>query len=120
MLGKWRYALFYVIAGIIGNVTSFLFHDKFIGAGASGAIYGIYAAYLFLAIFRKDIMDQQMKQTIITIIVVGIIYSFITPQVDIYGHLGGFFGGFITMALIVLSIKRRARRRTEQTEIYSE
>lgn len=112
MLGKWRYLLLYLLSGIAGNVISKLLHQNdFIGAGASGAIYGIYAAYLFLAIFRKDIFDKQTKQSIITIIVVGVIYSIIVPGVDLYAHLGGFIGGMITMALIVLSIKRKYRRR---------
>ncbi|MFH5186245.1 rhomboid family intramembrane serine protease [Paenibacillus sp. TAB 01] len=54
MLGVWRYALLYLLCGIAGNLASAWFHsDYFISAGASGAIYGVYAAYLFLAIFRK-------------------------------------------------------------------
>lgn len=111
MLGKWRYMVFYVVCGLAGNVVSAVFHpDYFVSAGASGAIYGIYAAYLFLALFRKDIIDHQTKQTVITIVAVGFIYSLVVPNIDIYAHLGGFVGGLIAMALIVLSIKRRARR----------
>lgn len=116
MLGKVRYVILYILSGISGNIVSVLLHpssEPFVAAGASGAIYGIYAAYLFLAIFRKDIFDQQTKQMIITIIVVGFIYSFIVPRVDLYAHLGGFIGGIITMALIVLSIKRRYRKQSQ-------
>jgi rhomboid protease GluP len=114
MLGKWRYLVLYVVSGIAGNVISkWLHQDHFIGAGASGAIYGIYAAYLFLAVFRKDIIDNQTKQSIIAILAVGVLYSIIVPNVDLYAHLGGFIGGIICMALIVLSIKRRARRRAD-------
>lgn len=111
MLGKWRYVLFYLVCGLIGNLVSALFHqDYFVSAGASGAIYGIYAAYLYLAMFRKDIIDHQTKQMVLTIIGVGFIYSFVVPNIDIYAHLGGFLGGLVTMALIVLFIKRRTRR----------
>jgi rhomboid protease GluP len=111
MLGKWRYLLTYMVCGISGNMVSAWFHkDSFISAGASGAIYGIYAAYLFLALFRKDIIDYVTKQTIMVIIVVGFANSLLVPNVDIYAHLGGFIGGIVTMALIVLSIKRRHRR----------
>lgn len=108
MLGKVRYIALYLVSGIAGNIVSYWLHsDSFISVGASGAIYGIYAAYLFLAIFRKDIIDLQTKQTIVTIIVIGFLYSFIVPRVDIYGHLGGFLGGLVVMYLIALSIRRR-------------
>lgn len=117
MLGKWRYIVLYLISGIAGNIASMLLHtDEFISAGASGALYGIYAAYLYLAIFRKDIIDKQTKQTIITIILIGFLYSVIVPKVDLYAHLGGFVGGFATIALIALSIKRKYRKMMEAYE----
>ncbi|MCR8642683.1 rhomboid family intramembrane serine protease [Paenibacillus sp. N1-5-1-14] len=118
MLGKVRYLLLYLISGVAGNLVSAWMHklqsEYYIGVGASGAIYGLYAAFLFLAVFRKDIMDQATRQTILIIIVAGFVSSVITPRVDIYAHLGGFIGGFGSLALIVLSIKRRVRRRQEQ------
>lgn len=113
MLGKIRYLVLYLVSGVVGNIFSAWLHkDYYIGAGASGAIYGIYAAYLFLALFRKDIMDQATKQTIMIIIGAGFLSSIITPNVDVYAHLGGFIGGFVSLALIVLSIKRRVRKRS--------
>jgi rhomboid protease GluP len=111
MLGKGRYLFCYVVSGIAGNIFSAWFHnDYFVSVGASGAIFGVYAAYLFLAVLRKDIIDSQTKQTVVTIIVVGFLNSFIVPNIDIYAHLGGFIGGLLAMVLISLSIKRRHRR----------
>ncbi|MEK3725471.1 rhomboid family intramembrane serine protease [Paenibacillus sp. FSL H8-0034] len=111
MLGKWRYLLTYIVCGITGNIFSMWLHkDYFVSAGASGAIYGIYAAFLFLAIFRKDIIDYQTKQTLLVIVGIGFANSLFVPNIDIYAHLGGFVGGLVMMALIVLSIKRRHRR----------
>lgn len=108
MLGKYRYVLLYVLSGVTGNVFSYLIQsDSYIGAGASGAIYGVYAAYIFLAVFRKDIMNYSSRKTIQTIVIIGVIYSIIVPRVDLWAHMGGFAGGFVTMALIVLSIVRR-------------
>ncbi|OXM83507.1 rhomboid family intramembrane serine protease [Paenibacillus rigui] len=115
MLGTWRYLLFYILSGIAGNLASAWLHpDHFISAGASGAIYGVYAAYLFLAIFRKDIIDRQTKQTIITILVIGFLQSIIVPHIDLYAHFGGFVGGLIVMGLISLSIQRRQKRHQEE------
>jgi len=111
MLGKWRYGLLYVMSGVTGNLFSYWFQsDQYIGAGASGAIYGVYAAYIFLALFRKDIMNYSSRKTIQTIVIIGVIYSIIVPRVDLWAHLGGFAGGFVIMALIVFSIVKRYKR----------
>lgn len=110
MLGSFRYLFFYVMCGISGSIASYWLHsDLFLSAGASGAIYGVYAAYLYLALFRKDIIDKETKQTVVTILIIGALNSVIVPNIDLYAHAGGFVGGLILMALIALSIRRRRR-----------
>ncbi|PZE22266.1 rhomboid family intramembrane serine protease [Paenibacillus xerothermodurans] len=108
LLGSARYAVFYLACGIIGNAASAWLHaDYYIGAGASGAIYGVYAAYLYLSIFRKDLIDYQSKQTVMTILIIGFVYSFVIPNVDVYAHTGGFVGGLLLTAVLSAFVKRR-------------
>jgi len=111
MLGHARYFAHYVLSGVIGNVAgSLLRTGEYIGVGASGAIYGIYAAYVFIALFRKDLVDESSRKIIQTIVIVGFIHSLIMfRRVDLWAHLGGFAGGFLLIALLALSV--RARRR---------
>lgn len=111
MLGHVRYFAYYVLCGVIGNLFSYALHVReYIGVGASGAIYGIYAAYLFIALFRKDLLDFSSRTIIKTIVIVGFIHSLVMFwRIDLWAHLGGFAGGFLLMGLIVLSL--RARRR---------
>ncbi|MCS7464482.1 rhomboid family intramembrane serine protease [Paenibacillus doosanensis] len=117
LLGSLRYAPFYLLCGIIANIVSAWLHsDYYIGAGASGAIYGVYAAYLYLSIFRKDLIDYQTKQTVRTIVIIGFVYSLIIPNVDLYAHAGGFVGGFAVSALMTLFVKRRRRPDDEREQ----
>ncbi|REK76688.1 rhomboid family intramembrane serine protease [Paenibacillus paeoniae] len=112
MLGAWKFAVLYLGSGIAGNIFSYqLQQDLYIGAGASGGIYGIYGAFLFLSLFRKDVLDADSSKTISIILIIGIVYSFIVPNVDLYAHMGGFLGGFLFMAILSTIIKRRAMRR---------
>ncbi|MEK3884513.1 rhomboid family intramembrane serine protease [Paenibacillus sp. PL2-23] len=107
MLGRWRFALLYLVSGIIGNAVSLVAQQEaFIGAGASGAIYGVYAAYVYLSLFHKTAFGHHNASTIQTIVVVGVIYSIITPNVDLYAHLGGFVGGFL-MTTLYVQFRRR-------------
>ncbi|MFD7521593.1 rhomboid family intramembrane serine protease [Paenibacillus chitinolyticus] len=111
LLGSVRYAVFYLASGALGSAFSYWLHtDAYVAAGASGAIYGIYAAYLYLALFRRQLLDQQSRQTVIIILVSGLLFSVIVPNVDLYTHLGGFLAGFILFALFVEFIKRSGRR----------
>ncbi|GAA3400843.1 rhomboid family intramembrane serine protease [Paenibacillus hodogayensis] len=109
MLGKWKYLVFYLGSGFIGNLATVLLYkqsEPVVSVGASGAIYGIFAAYLFIALFFKKALDKQSSSTIITVVVVGLIYSFLIPQVNYYAHIGGFIGGFLLFAPLL------RRRRT--------
>ncbi|WP_235782069.1 rhomboid family intramembrane serine protease [Paenibacillus senegalensis] len=106
MIGSFRYLLFYLLSGFSGSLISYLLmSERTVSAGASGAVYGVFAAYLFLAIFRKDVLDAQSGQTIKTILIVGLIYSLL-PGVSFFGHLGGFIGGFALMAIFSLTMRR--------------
>lgn len=109
LLGHFRYAVFYVGSGLAGNLFSeLLTRTEHIAAGASGAIYGVFAAYLYISLFYKQIMDQQSASTIKTVLIIGFIYSLLIPQVNLLGHAGGFLGGFF---LFRQMIKRQGQTR---------
>lgn len=102
MLGKWNYIVYFLGCGFAGNVFSQMLHsDIHYSAGASGAIYGIYAAFLYLAIFRKGVLDQGTSSTIKIVLIIGVIHSLLVPKINLYAHLGGFVGGFVLFAIIM-------------------
>jgi membrane associated rhomboid family serine protease len=94
MLGHFRYALFYLGCGIVGNMFSAIAESGTYGAGASGAIYGVYGAYLYLALMKKT-LDESSRKTVYAILIIGLIYSFFAPDIGIWAHIGGLFAGFV-------------------------
>jgi rhomboid protease GluP len=107
LLGSWHYAGFFLIAGFAGNAFSMLLSKPpFVSAGASGALYGLYAAYLYLGLFRKHVLDAGTRQTVTTILIVGLVYSVVVPNVNLYAHLGGFIGGFLYFAALTRRFSR--------------
>lgn len=109
LLGKFHYAGFFLLSGLVGNAFSMVFTEPpFIAAGASGAIYGIYAAYLYLALFHRHVLDEGTRTTVMMIVVMGAITSLVIPNVNVFAHLGGFLAGFVYFAVLTRRLRRRS------------
>ncbi|MGZ9582952.1 rhomboid family intramembrane serine protease [Paenibacillus marinisediminis] len=100
-LGHFRYAVLYLLSGVLGNAAALWLSDwGTISAGASGAIFGVYGAYLFIGIFQRRALDEASRKTIYVILAIGVIQSFIMTNVSWSAHLGGLAAGFIIMGLM--------------------
>lgn len=101
LLNSVKYALFYLLCGIAGNGMSAWTNvleggfDTHVGVGASGAIYGVYGAFLYISLFKKSRLDEGSRKTVYTILIFGVIYSFLVPSVDLWAHVGGALAGFL-------------------------
>lgn len=105
-LGRLRYGALYLLAGLGGSVATYAFGPPFeASAGASGAIFGLFAAYFVFA--RHQRRDTRM---ITVLIVINLIFSFSVPGIDVRAHLGGLFTG--AAVGVVLAYAPRGRHRT--------
>ncbi|AJY73372.1 rhomboid family intramembrane serine protease [Paenibacillus beijingensis] len=100
LLKPLRYAGFFLLCGVAGNLASALIvAGNMLSVGASGAIYGVYGAFLYIALLRKASLDESSRKTVYTILIFGVIYSFISPGINIWAHLGGGIAGFVLCGL---------------------
>jgi membrane associated rhomboid family serine protease len=97
VMGWWRFLAVYLLAALGGSVAVLLFGAQNQPvAGASGAIYGLFAAFWILA--RVTGMDTR---PIVITIVINFIFTISVPGISKLGHVGGFVvGGLATMALL--------------------
>ncbi|UHA72604.1 rhomboid family intramembrane serine protease [Paenibacillus sp. 481] len=101
LLGSFPYALLYLLSGLLGNAAALkLSAWETLMAGASGAIYGIYGAYLFIAIFQRKMLDASSRKTIYIILGLGIVQSFVLSGISWSAHLGGLGAGFVLYAVL--------------------
>jgi membrane associated rhomboid family serine protease len=101
LFGTWRYLALYLVAALGGSVAVYLF-DSPAGAvaGASGAIFGLFAATLI--VLRNLGLDARFM---LLAIAVNFAVSF-APGISLLGHLGGFVAGGLAALILVYAPKR--------------
>jgi membrane associated rhomboid family serine protease len=96
LLGRVRFLALYLLSGLGGGVATYLFASMgSISAGASGAVFGLFAA--FYITMRRLGRDTSM---ITVILIINFVITFLVPNISVWGHLGGFLvGGLIALGL---------------------
>jgi len=100
-LGPARFLALYVLSGLGGSIAALLFQPNSLTAGASGAIFGLFAA-LFIALRRLG----RDTSSVIPIIVINLILTFAIPGISIAGHVGGMLAGAIVGAGLAYAPQR--------------
>jgi membrane associated rhomboid family serine protease len=93
VLGRGRFLALYLLAGLGGNVAAYLFSPDALSAGASTAIFGLFAAY---AIIVRRLGGSLAG--ILPILAINLYITFFFPGISKAGHLGGLVVGAIVAA----------------------
>lgn len=95
LTGKVRFITIYLLAGLFGTAaTYFLQPLDYLHVGASGAIFGIFGAFGALLYYGRRSLPQ-LRQIILPIIVISIVMTFLTPNVNATAHIAGMITGFL-------------------------
>ncbi len=90
-VGPLRFLGLYLVAGLGGNVAVYVLGSPGgLSAGASTAIFGLFAAVFFVN--RKLRLDNS---GIVVLIVLNLGFTFLIPNISILGHLGGLVTGAV-------------------------
>lgn len=95
MFGRVKFIVTYLVAGILGNVASFAFCPS-VSVGASGAIFGLLGALLYLGIKYKEVISSSYITNIVTMIMFNLAYGLMHRGIDNYAHMGGLVGGYLS------------------------
>lgn len=104
VVGKIKFLIIYFAAGIGGNMLSALVEmrtgDFAVSAGASGAIFGIIGALLYIAVRNHGQIGNVSGQGILVMIALTLYYGFTSSGVDNFAHIGGLAVGFVLAVLL--------------------
>jgi rhomboid protease GluP len=103
--GRLRYLVIYLFAGLAGSIVSVLVHPMSVGAGASGAIFGLYGAVFgFLLIQRRTLNPVVVKsigKSAGIFVLYNVVYGSLSRTTDLTAHFGGLVAGFLAGMLLV-------------------
>lgn len=103
-LGKWKFLLLYLLAGIGGSALSFgqmMASGAYgVAAGASGAIFGIIGALAWIVIVHRGRYESLTGKGLALMIGLCLYYGFTAGNVDNWGHIGGLLMGFVVCIIL--------------------
>lgn len=108
IFGSVTFTAIYLVAGVMGNLFSYwadigIYHSTPIGAGASGAVFGIVGAFGSYLLLNRHVLGQMGRQamwSVLFIVGINFVLGITLSGVDNMAHLGGLFGG----ALLALAL----------------
>jgi membrane associated rhomboid family serine protease len=97
-LGRGRFLALYLLSGLAGSTASYAFGPEGqLSAGASGAVFGLFAAAYVLERRRGSGAAQQYA----VLLGINLVITFAVPFIDVRGHLGGMVGGALVALVLV-------------------
>lgn len=113
-IGKIKFLIIYFVSGLAGNLLSLWMQiqtgDLAVSAGASGAIFGVIGALLYVAIRNRGHIGDVSGRGLVFMIILTLYYGFTSGGVDNMAHIGGLVAGFFLG--ILLYWKRNRKRCT--------
>jgi rhomboid protease GluP len=94
---RWTYFLAYTVCGIAGSLASLAVHPHQIGAGASGAIFGLAGALISaLYLGHLPVHPSALKATLKSLLSFAgynLVFGAVVPGIDNWAHIGGLVAG---------------------------
>merc|ERR1719198_56338 len=101
--GREKMMLIYFACGLFGNLMSVTIDPYKLAVGASTAGFGLIGVWLAEIALSWEVLGTARERTVIWIVFMLIsvtTMSTMTPNMDLYGHLGGALGGFLLSIII--------------------
>jgi len=108
-LGRLRFGIVYAVSLLGSSAAIMLLGNGSVHGGASGAIFGLIAAFAVVLLKLK-----MPAQSLIASAGIWLVLGFFIGNVSWQGHLGGVVAGAVTMLAMLNGVEKRQKRRNER------
>ena len=108
-LGRLRFGIVYAVSLLGSSAAIMLLGNGSVHGGASGAIFGLIAAFAVVLLKLK-----MPAQSLIASAGIWLVLGFFIGNVSWQGHLGGAVAGAVTMLAMLNGVEKRQKRRNER------
>lgn len=110
-IGQLKFVILYLFSGLGGNLLSAYWDirvsDYAVSAGASGAIFGVIGALLYVAIRNRGRIGDISGKGLVFMIILSLYYGYSSGGVDNMAHIGGLIVGFLLSVLLYRKKNRK-------------
>lgn len=98
ILGKWKFVILYFVSLFVSGIFVIFFTSGLTAtAGASGALYGLFA--YFICYIMKYGTNNAHKRSVLSSFGINILITLLYPGISVAGHIGGAIAGVIFFAI---------------------
>lgn len=109
-LGKVKYLFFYLVCGVGANIVSMIFSmqesSQAVGAGASGAIFGVIGGLLYAVGVNRGRLEDLSSRQLVVVIIFSLYFGFTSTGIDNVAHVAGLLIGVILAAILYRKPKK--------------
>lgn len=103
-LGRVKYLIFYLLCGVGANVASMMLGMsdpvQAVGAGASGAIFGVIGGLLYAVMVNRGRLEDLSTRQLVVMILFSLYFGFTSTGVDNVAHVAGLIIGIVLAAIL--------------------
>lgn len=101
VMGHKKYILFFLLTGLSGNILTYALNYMSVSAGASGSLFGMFGAFVYLIRHYPNMVTPEGKKSIIQLLVVNIALTLIVPNISATAHFGGLIAGYLLSYIFI-------------------
>jgi len=109
-LGKVKYLIFYLLCGVGANLVSMFVGMnspvQTVGAGASGAIFGVIGGLLYVVGVNKGRLEDLNSRQLVIMVLFSLYFGFTSSGVDNVAHVAGLVIGMLLAVVFYRKPKR--------------
>lgn len=107
LIGAKKYLGFFLLTGIGGNLLTFFFSFNTVSAGASGSLFGLLGAFVYLIHKHPQMLTPEGRRGILKLLGINLLMTIAVPSISVTAHFGGLIFGYLLSYIFLKPPKRK-------------